>query len=254
MEQIKSQEKAKILADLRQKIQNMEGFKPESRISKVMFGIPEMDKAFPSGSFPLGVIHEFTSMGYEDTAATDSFSASIVSKIVKAGEPILWITKSREIYPVGLKDFGIEPERIVFVEMPKDKDALWAMEEGLKIRGLSVAICEVTDADLTATRRLQLAVEESGATGFLMRLNPRQIGSSSCFASWQVTSIPSHFENGIPGVGLPRWEVELKKIRNGTPSKWQIEWDGENFCLVKDIPKIIPQEIQSANNVIRFAG
>jgi protein ImuA len=28
----------------------------------------------------------------------------------------------------------------------------------------------------------------------------------------------------MPGVGFPRWEVELLKVRNGEPGKWIIEW------------------------------
>lgn len=254
MEQEKNSKKEEILADLRQKIQKLEGFKPESLHNMVKFNIPEIDDAFPGKAFPLGMVHEFACKGQEGTAAAFGFSACIFSEIAKQNGAILWITKSREIYPPGLRMYGINPERVVFVELKKDKEALWAMEEGLRTKGLSVVIGEVSDADLIATRRLQLAVEESGVTGFLMRIDSKYTGSSSCFTSWEVKSIPSHFEDNMPGVGFPRWEIELLKVRNGTPGKWQVEWKSGQFHLVKEQKEEILPPIQHTNNVIRIAG
>jgi protein ImuA len=36
--------------------------------------------------------------------------------------------------------------------------------------------------------------------------------------------IASKTEGGMPGVGFPRWTVELVKVRNGRPGVWQLEW------------------------------
>ena len=33
----------------------------------------------------------------------------------------------------------------------------------------------------------------------------------------------------MPGVGFPRWNVELLKVRNGKPGSWQIEWAESRF-------------------------
>lgn len=242
MEQEKSRSKADTLAYLRGQIQKMEGYKPENRSESVSFGIPEMDDAFPAGTFPLGAVHEFISNGHEDTAATLGFSSAIFASIAEKGGAILWITKTRSVFPPGLRIYGLDPEKIIFVELSRDKEVLWAMEEGLRTKGLAVVVGEVSDADLTATRRLQLAVEESGVTGFLMRIDPRKTGTSSCFTTWKIESIPSQFDNGMPGIAFPCWKVALLKVRNGTPKEWRVEWKGKKFHLVRETLIKSPRE------------
>jgi protein ImuA len=41
-------------------------------------------------------------------------------------------------------------------------------------------------------------------------------------------------EYGFPGVGFPRWNVELLKVRNGKPSSWKIEWSGNRFQNIEE--------------------
>src|SRR5690606_34274184 len=82
------------------------------------------------------------------------------------------------------------------------------------------------------SRRLQLAVEKSRVTGLILRCNPRIVGSTACTARWRIRSLPSVLEDGLPGVGFPRWEVELLKVRNGNPGCWQLEWSHERFVPV----------------------
>jgi protein ImuA len=38
----------------------------------------------------------------------------------------------------------------------------------------------------------------------------------------------------MPGVGFPRWNVELLKVRNGQPGNWQVEWMDGRFNPVID--------------------
>src|SRR5690606_39979301 len=82
------------------------------------------------------------------------------------------------------------------------------------------------------SRRLQLAVEKSRVTGLILRCNPRAIGSTACTARWRIRSLPSILVDGLPGVGFPRWEVELLKVRNGNPGCWQLEWSENRFLPV----------------------
>jgi protein ImuA len=36
----------------------------------------------------------------------------------------------------ALKSFGVEPDKIIFITVTKEKDMLWVMEEALKCEGL----------------------------------------------------------------------------------------------------------------------
>jgi protein ImuA len=76
---------------------------------------------------------------------------------------------SKTIFPPGLKMFGIEPANIIFLELQKSKDILWVMEEALKCIGVAAVVGEISDLSFTLSRRLQLAVEQSGVMGFILR-------------------------------------------------------------------------------------
>ena len=214
--------KAETKSYLEQKIQQLEGFKSIAHVLEKTIGLDCLDRAFPQQVFPVGV-HEFLAPE-QNVSSSLGFMSAILSSICEPQSSIIWITKSGNVYPPGLALFGLEPHRIIFVSLRRDREVLWALESALQCRGLGAAIGEINDADLNATKRLQLATERSGVTGFLLKLDPRYSSPSACCSSWRIEALPSHLEDGLPGVGHPRWRVRLDKIRNGTPGQWDIEW------------------------------
>jgi protein ImuA len=224
--------KAETLAQLKQKIQHIEGFKIDAQKAPISFRIPALDQALPQGVFPMGAVHDF-GCDSKNLGSTTGFISAVMAKISRDAHAILWITKTKTVFAPGLAAFGLDPSRIIFLTVHRDREALWAMEEGLRTKSLIAVVAEVTDLDLTATRRLQLAVEESGVTGFLLRLG--QQTASSCYASWTIKPLPSLLDSGMPGVGFPRWNVSLNKIRNGRPGQWDIEWRAGQFHEVSHI-------------------
>lgn len=232
--QQESRSKAETLNLLRKEIQHLEGFKAESCRFDVQTKIEAIDRCFPEGVFPLGVVHELICQEKSHVAPTLGFLSALMTTVNLSRAPVLWITQNKDVFAPGLITFGLEPHRIVFMSVQSDREALWAMEEGLHTKGLAAAISEVTSIDLTATKRLQLATESSGVTGFLIRFN-KQGHNSSCFSSWAISGLPSQLEDGLPGVGFPRWHVELRKIRNGRLGEWDIEWRAGEFRLVDKV-------------------
>jgi len=138
--------------------------------------------------------------------------------------------------------FGIAPDKIIFIDLKKENQMLWAMEEALKCDGLSAVIGEINELSFTASRRLQLVVEQSQVTGFILRNNPRSINTTACVTRWKITSLPSELAEAIPGVGFPRWNVDLLKIRNGKPGNWQIEWAAGKFRHVAAANLFVPAQ------------
>jgi len=190
---------------------------------------------FPNNIFPRGAIHEFICVGNESAAASSGFIAGILTALMREAGAILWIGPGKEIFPPGLISFGIEPDRIIFMELYKEKEILWTMEESLKCVTLAAVVCEIRELNFMVSRRLQLAVEQSGVTGFILRRDPRQLGTTTCISRWKITSLPSVLPGEMPGVGFPRWNVELLKIRNGKPGNWTIEWSGSRFRVIQSI-------------------
>jgi protein ImuA len=236
--------KADIIAQLQKEILPLQGFKPVSGGSIADIGLGPIEQAFPCGSFPLGAIHEFLSNSKEDTAVTGGFIAGILASLMGSGGAILWVSSSRTIFPPALRLFGIQPDKIIFIDLQKERDVLWAMEEALKCEGLAAVVGELQEISFTASRRLQLAVEQSRVTGFILHCNPRNLSTTACVSRWKITSLPSVLSGDMPGVGFPRWNVELLKIRNGKPGSWTIEWIGERFHHVPELLVSIPLEQQ----------
>ena len=230
--------KADIIVQLKRDILPLQGFKTTLNNTVVDAGLGPIKNAFPNSTFPIGAIHEFIAAGVEDTAATGGFVAGIISALMKAAGATIWISASRTVFPPALKSFGIAPDKIIFIDLKKEKEILWAMEEALKCKGLSAVIGEVQELSFTTSRRLQLAVEQSQVTGFILRRNPRSLNTTACITRWKITSLSSELADDMPGVGFPRWNVALLKVRNGKPGSWQIEFAAGRFRHVSKIAAI----------------
>jgi len=205
-------------------------------------GLGAMETAFPNNRFPLGAVHEFIGENAEQMSATGGFISCLMASLMKDQGACIWISASRTIFPPALKSFGIEPDRILFIDLKKEKDVCWAMEEALKCAGLAAVVGEIREIDFTASRRLQLAVEQSRVTGFILRQDPRKLNTTACVSRWKIKSIPSEWEDDMPGLGFPRWNIELLKIRNGKPGSWQLEWSHGAFHPVSPALEFIELE------------
>jgi len=157
---------------------------------------------------------------------------------MKKGGVCLWISAKRKLFAPGLKFFGVEPHRIIFIDVKREKEALWVMEQGLKCNSLAAVVAELRDISFAESRRLQLAVETSKVTGFLHRQRPRIENTLACVSRWEIRPLASQ-TGELPGVGFPCLEVELVKIRNGRPGIWQFEWKNGTFKIVPDRTKTV---------------
>jgi len=143
---------------------------------------------------------------------------------------VLWCLPRPDLYGSGLAAHGLEPGRIVMVQTPRDADILWAMEEGLRAPGIAAVVGEVGTLPTVSSRRLQLAAERSGITAFLLRrwreggqaARERALPNAAA-TRWRIASLPSQLSQGEPGVGRPRWRVELLRCRGGEPACWEME-------------------------------
>jgi protein ImuA len=225
--------KQDILRELQRDILLLQGFKPTAA-GFVDVGLGPIGDAFPHRIFPTGAIHEFICSGAETTAASGALVSGILGPLMRAGGACIWIGSAGRLFAgrlfhPALAAFGIEPERVIFIDVKREKEILWCMEEALKCAGLAAVVGETPDISFTASRRLQLAVEQTRVTAFLLRTNPRDLNTIARVARWKVTSLASTPEEGLPGIGFPRWKVELTWVKNGLPAAWVVEWRAGRF-------------------------
>jgi protein ImuA len=231
-------EKREIAKKLQEKINLMQGLGRLSVGSKKP-GLAPFDAAFPGHIFPIGAVHEFISYEPAHAASTNGFITSLAGKFMKDGGLCFWIGSQKNMFPSGLKHFGVEPDRIVFIN-PKQQDALWIIEEALKCEALAAVVGEIKELGFTESRRLQLAVERSGVTCFIHRFQPRAENAVACTARWKITSLASITNDDLPGLGHSCWDIQLLKVKNGRPDSWQVSWLGGQFIPMDEQLVSIP--------------
>lgn len=233
-------QKIDIISQLQHEINLLEGFKPGNN-SAIDIELGAIKNAFPNSSFPLGAVHEFLIHGLESSAATSGFITGLLSALMRDGGMSVWISASRTLFPPALRNFGISPDQFIFIDLKKEKDITYAMEEALKCAALTAVIGEVQEINFTTSRRLQLAVEKSQVTGFVLRNSSRNPNITACVSRWKIISLPSDVADDLPGIGFPQWKVELLRIRNGKSGSWNVRWVNGKFQIL-DEPAFTLQE------------
>jgi protein ImuA len=156
---------------------------------------------------------------------------------VATDKPLLWVQDRMAILESGrVHPPGLSSQNLIHVEARDAKDALWAMEEGVRCAALSAVIGELWGdpraLDFTATRRLAVASERSGTPCWLVRLGGAA-NLSGARMRWRIASAPSlhnHLDPRAPGV--PAWDVELFRARGMPPGRWAIAHEADRFHLV----------------------
>jgi protein ImuA len=232
------------LVDLQERIRRIERGAARHR-GVLPFGVAAIDRALPEGGLALGALHEIFGAGpdEEDGAAAAGFAAGIAGRIgafaadslqkqqKMAGGLVLWCLKHRDLYGPGLAEHGLDPARIALVRAPRDADLLWALEEGLRaadsLGGIAAVIGEIGRLPMVAGRRLQLAAERAGIPALVLRrwrtgaeAETERVRPSAAVTRWRIAPLPSLPDTDEPGIGRPRWRVELLRCRGGEPAVW----------------------------------
>ncbi|MFC7611050.1 ImuA family protein [Teichococcus aestuarii] len=117
---------------------------------------PAIDRHLPGGGTARGALHEIQ---MADRNAGFAFAALILGRTTG---PVLWIAPAADTpWAPGLHCLGLPPERLLLAGYRQPADGLWLLEEALRTPGLGGAVLRLDVLDLTASRRLQLAVEGS---------------------------------------------------------------------------------------------
>lgn len=228
-----------VIERLQRQILDLEGYKAKPREQQKKLGFAYIEKHFPNQVFPMGTIHEFISTQPEYTASTSAFIMGLLAKLNTHQGIYVWIGKQRQLFPPGLSYFGIPAHQIIFINLTKPKDILWATEEALKCKSLSGVISELETVTFAQSQRLQLTVEKSKVTGFILRTQTGTIHATACAARWQISPIASFSLNQLPGVGFANWQIDLLKVRNGSTASFNISWHNGQFQATENtIPQL----------------
>jgi protein ImuA len=211
--------------DLRRRAERLAA--PRRGREALPFGIQEIDRALPGGGLAVGALHEVAGGG---DGAVHGAAAALFAAGVAARTPgkVLWCFTRADLFAPSLTQVGLSAARVIYVECGDDKTVLACFEEGLRHQGLGAVVAEVARLSMTASRRLQLAAEASGAIGIAIRRWRRQTEAAdfgqptAAVTRWRVTALPSA-PLPVPGVGRARWQLELIRCRAGESADFLVE-------------------------------
>lgn len=187
-----------VLSDLRDKIGALEG--APRRFGRTVPVCDVINDALPGRGLPLGCIHEVKG----NPASVIAFAGLLSSRIPHTGA-VLYIEPARSFYPLGLLPYGVNLQQWIHVRARRERDLVWTVLEALRCPQVNAVLAALKTADLTFSRRLQLAAESSGATGFLFG------NMASAITRWRISSIRNF-----------GWSLELLYSRGGRPDHWNV--------------------------------
>ncbi|MEQ8333906.1 hypothetical protein [Nisaea sp.] len=221
------------MASLRAQVRAIErGAGTADQVARCPLGLEALDHHL-GGGFALGRVHEITgeARGEVRDASVFGFTAALLVRLLDTtrGGDVLWCVRDANMvggmaHGRGLAALGLDMDRVLFVRARDEAVRLWAMEEGLRCTGLAGVVGELGparagEAARVAERRLQLAAEASGVTGFLVRSLPGHGAAGTAESRWSVRAAPS---GGDP---RPVWSLSLERLRGGQPGAWHLLWD-----------------------------
>lgn len=238
------------LASLRAQVRAIERSGPATEaVPRFSLGLEALD-AHLDGGLAMGRVHEIVGGGEREVAQAGTgevrdgsafgFAAALLvrlltSEAVRPGGEVLWCCRTANMFGGaafgwGLHGLGLEMDRVLFVDARDEADRLWAVEEGLRCKGLAAVVAELGPARTgpagqVAERRLQLAAEGSGVTGFLLRSLGGNGAAGGAESRWHVASAPSPAP--LLGAFQPSWALRLERLRGGQAADWPVIWDPE---------------------------
>src|SRR5271166_2751516 len=137
------------------------------------FGVGAIDSHLPGGGLALGALHEVAGGGpdVEHGAAAMLLIGGVLARLPGR---VLWVLERPDLFAPALDAVGLHADRVIYAEAGKAATVLLSMEEGLRHVRLAGVVGELSGRlTLTASRRLQLAAEQSGVACFVLRRSRR---------------------------------------------------------------------------------
>jgi protein ImuA len=223
-----------ILAALRDRIDAIEGLRPATSAAPFPLGLAAIDARL-GGGLARGRLHELYAAEPDDHAAASAFALMLA---LRAGDgAILWLRQDHalraagRINGAGLVELGVDPARLIEILVPDEKALLRAAGDAVRCPDMAALLIEPWRAartlDLTVSRRLALAAEQSGVTTLLIR-SGADPGPSAAHSRWRIGSIPAvPLEADAPGHAAIG--IDLLRHRAGIAAfTLDVEWDRDH--------------------------
>lgn len=232
--------KGDLLAHLRARIDEIEkrsSAPGQARQQAWTIGAPEIDSLIGDGGLAATGLHEIKPIlpgmrgGVGESAAASVAAAlgfmlllavrrlDVLPQEAGSGR-ILWCwpaalaAEAGRLHGPGLAALGLDPALLILAETAREKDTLWALEEGLRSGSLALVVGMCRGIGLTPARRLALAAEASTTPALLLTC-AREPAMGATLTRWRAGPEASG-EHPLDGraPGAVRLSLSLERCRN----------------------------------------
>ena len=244
-----SQHVAAVVAELAQRVRQLERPRRAEGGDVVSCGQPRLDALLPERGLRRGTLVEWLSTAAAAGAGTLALVAA--RQAAERGGPIVVVDRAGNFYPPGAQRLGIDLASLIVVRPDNDADQSWVIDQALRTRGVA-AVCAALDrADEHTLRRWQLAAETGDTLGLLVR--PERVRHEPSWAELRLWVEPiaepeqqQKQQQRQPQQRHPqqqqrsrRLRVHLLRWRGGQPGR-----AAEVEIRPPDLPQDLPRDLQ----------
>ncbi len=196
---------------LREQMTQWEGRGRREAEPPVPSGCGPLDELLPDGGFRRGSLVEWIAAGEGSGAGTLALGAA--REGCRQGGALVVLDQTGEFYPPAAAGLGVELERTIVVHARTKADNLWALDQALRCPGVAVVLAWSDRLDAKTFRRLQLAAEQAGGLGLLVR--PEQARREPSWAEVRllVEPLPAADPAGLAVPAGRRLRIEVLRAR-----------------------------------------
>jgi protein ImuA len=236
-------ESPSIIAALKRHIASIEGHAHARADGLFTLGVGEIDGRL-GGGLAQGRLHEILAATPTDGAGAAGFATMLALRAAGRSRPILWLrqrdaeAKEGTLHAPGLAELGLDPARLILAIATDASTLLKAAGDAVRCAGLGAVVLEPWRAggavDLTVSRRLALAAEQSGVTALMLRTDAAP-NPSAAQTRWSVSGVASApLSANAPG--FPTIDISVLRHRGGPDGlAWRVEWDRDQ-CSFREAP------------------
>lgn len=129
---------------------------------------------FPSGSARLDAAAgirrgTLTELIGEEGGGASTLAVALAIRACDPNRPLVVVDQQRRIYPPALAAMGIDLRRVVMTFPSNAKDCQWVLTQALACPAIAAVLCWPDQLGDRMFRRLQLAAEQGGSLGLIIR-------------------------------------------------------------------------------------
>ena len=133
----------------------------------VSSGCEALDLSLSEGGFRRGTLVEW--LATADGAGRETLALYTAREACREGGAMVVVDRAKEFYPPAVVRMGIELDQLIVVCASHRADNAWALDQSLRCPAVAVVLAWPEQLDGHTFRRLQLAAEQGGGVGLLMR-------------------------------------------------------------------------------------